>query len=234
MTGAPQWRQFGVSRKALIVCLFIFFALANPLYGEENISEILAGIRRHYGTLPGLTVPYEREIITRSMAMLGAQMKGDLATGFIHFKPPHFLKVQQESPKKEEVISNGEVLWWYIPGKALAYRYPSEKLGKELQILSDTFQGLKRAEEHFKITVTEDQEKGGVLLNLIPDPPWQQVEHITLLVDPREYRIRMIAIYNYVGGITRFLLGDLTVRRDLDGQSFQFKAPEGVKVIEEN
>ena len=44
----------------------------------------------------------------------------------------------------------------------------------------------------------------------------------------------MIAIYNYVGGITRFMLGDLSVRYDLDESSFQFKVPEGVKVVEEN
>lgn len=219
-------------RLSLIIFLCIFSLLITPLYGAESVSEILAGIRRHYGTLPGLTVPYEREIITRSMSVLGTQMKGDRATGLIIFKPPHFLKVHQQSPKEEYVISNGKVLWWYIPAKALAYRYPSKKLGKELQVLSDTFQGLKHAEENFKITVAEDEKKG-YRLNLIPDPPWQQVEHVGLLVDTRDYRIRTIAIYNYVGGITRFMLGGLSVRYDLDEDFFQFKVPDGVKVVEE-
>ena len=213
--------------------LLIFFGVANTLYAGESIPEILQGIRNHYGTLPGLTVPYDREIVTRSMAMLGTQMKGDLATGLIHFKPPHYLKVEQKTPKTEYVISDGKVLWWYIPEKALAYRYPSKKLGKELQVLSDTFQGLKHAEENFKITMKEIEGKG-YLLNLIPDPPWQQVEHIGLLVDPKEYRIRMIAIYNYVGGITRFMLEKLSVRYDFNENSFQFLPPDGVKVLEEN
>ena len=233
MTRVPEGRHTEMRGLALIMFLLILFCPIRPLYGGENIPEILAGIRSHYGTLPGLAVPYKREIITKSMAMLGTQMKGDLASGIIIFKPPHFLKVHQQSPQEEYVISDGKVLWWYIPEKALAYRYPSEKLGKELQVLSDTFQGLKHAEENFKITLTEEEKKG-YLLNLIPDPPWQQVEHIGLLVDPQEYRIQMIAIYNYVGGITRFMLGDLTVRYDLDESSFQFKVPEGVKVVEEN
>jgi len=218
---------------ALPLFLFVFFGVVNTLYAGESIPEILQGVRNHYGTLPGLTVPYEREIVTRSMAMLGTQMKGDLATGLIHFKPPHYLKVEQKTPKTEYVISDGKVLWWYIPEKALAYRYPSEKLGKELQVLSDTFQGLKHAEKNFNITMKEIEGKG-YLLNLIPDPPWQQVEHIGLLIDPQEYRIRMIAIYNYVGGITRFMLEKLSVRYDLDEGSFQFKVPDGVKVLEEN
>jgi outer membrane lipoprotein-sorting protein len=222
-----------MGKRSISLFLFIFLGVANTLYAGESIPEILQGIRNHYGTLPGLTVHYEREIVTRSMAMLDAQMKGDLATGLIHFKPPHYLKVEQKTPKTEYVISDGKVLWWYIPDKALAYRYPSKKLGKELQVLSDTFQGLKHAEENFKITMKEIEGKG-YLLNLIPDPPWQQVEHIGLLVDPEEYRIRMIAIYNYVGGITRFMLKKLSVRHDLEERSFQFKAPDGVKVLEEN
>ena len=223
-----------VRRLVSILFVFAFFGSAGLLYGGEKIPEILAGVRSHYGTLPGLTVPYKREIVTRSMAMLGTQMKGDLATGLIYFKPPHFLKLEQQTPKIEYVMSDGKVLWWYIPEKALAYQYPSKKLGKELQVLSDTFQGLKQAEENFKITLKEDEEKKLYLLNLVPDPPWQQVEHIGLLIDPQDYRIRMIAIYNYVGGITRFMLEKLSVRYDLEESSFQFKAPEGVKVLEEN
>jgi outer membrane lipoprotein-sorting protein len=214
--------------------LFVCISCANPLYAGENVTEILGGLRSHYGTLPGLTVPYKREIITRSMAMLGTQMKGDVATGIIYFKPPHFLKVAQQTPKEEYVISDGKVLWWYIPDKALAYRYPSEKLGKELQVLSDTFQGLKQAEENFKITLKQDEEKKLYLLNLVPDPPWQQVEHVGLLIDPQDYSIRMISIYNYMGGITRFMLEKLSVRYDLNENSFHFQAPDGVRIVEEN
>ena len=225
MMGAYLKSRSDMRRLAAVLFVFVLFCSAGPLYGEEKIPEILAGIRSHYGTLAGLTVPYEREIVTRSMTMLGTQMKGDLATGLIYFKPPHFLKLEQQTPKEEYVISDGKVLWWYIPEKALAYRYPSRKLGKELQVLSDTFQGLKQAEENFKITLEEEAEKKLYLLNLVPDPPWQQVEHIGLLIDPQDYRIRMIAIYNYVGGITRFMLGNLTVRHDLEEKSFQFEAP---------
>lgn len=234
MTGVPGRSHFEIRRLLTVLSVFVLLGSANPLYGGESIPEILAGIRNHYGTLPGLTVPYKREIVTRSMAMLGTQMKGDLATGLIYFKPPHFLKLEQQTPKVEYVMSDGKVLWWYIPDKKLAYRYPSEKLGKELQILSDTFQGLKQAEENFKITLAEEEDQQLYLLNLVPDPPWQQVEHIGLLIDPQDYRIRMIAIYNYVGGITRFMLDKLTVRHDLEEHSFQFQAPEGVKVVEEN
>jgi hypothetical protein len=42
-----------------------------------------------------------------------------------------------------------------------------------------------------------------------------------------------VEIHNYLGGITRFTLGDLTIRERFEEGFFGFVAPEGVKVIEE-
>jgi len=201
---------------------------------EETVDQILEGIRERYGTLPGLTVEYEREIVTRTMSMLGVQTKGDAAAGLIHFRPPNHLKVAQQTPTTEYVISDGDTLWWYIPHKALAYRYPSRKLGKGLQVLSDVFQGLQKAGDSFRIDLSADEAGREYLLKLFPDPPWQEVEHIALRVDPEDYRIQMVEIYDYVGGITRFILGKLTVRRDLEEETFRFSPPQGVRVLDDS
>jgi outer membrane lipoprotein carrier protein len=199
-----------------------------------ELSTTIEGIRKRYGHLPGFTVPYEREIITRSMAMLGAQQASDLATGQIHFKPPHFLRVQQETPNPEAVISDGETLWWYIPQKKQAYRYPSHKLGKELKVLGDIFQGLRKAEETFVITLAGHDGNDERRLALRPKPPWPDIDHITLSVTREDCRIRKVEIHNVLGGMTRFKLGDILVQERFKEGFFSFSPPEGVKVIEEN
>ena len=70
-------------------------------------------------------------------------MEGDMASGQIHFRSPKFLRVQQDTPKPEAIISDGNTLWWYLPHKNQVYRYPSHQLGKEIQLLNDIFQGLR-------------------------------------------------------------------------------------------
>ncbi len=50
----------------LVLSLFPWSALAE----DPKLSAILEGIRKRYGLVPGLTLTYEREVITKSMAML--------------------------------------------------------------------------------------------------------------------------------------------------------------------
>ena len=215
--------------------IFLFAALLLPLSqgrGEQPLSKVLEGVKKRYGQLAGLSVPYEREILTKSMTMLGDQMKTGVATGKFFFKPPHFLKVEQETPTKEDLITDGEVLWWYIPEKNQAHRIPSSKLARELKLMADIFEGLRGVEESFVVVLASEDEKG-ITLELTPNPPWPDVHHIRLLIDPKDYLIGKVEVYNIVGGLTRFVLGKVTEQKKFKQDFFTFVPPDGVRVIEE-
>ena len=215
-----------------MILISIFLTSSSPVMADDQLSGILEGIKKMYGNLPGLSVTYKREIISSSMAMLGDQMKGDLATGQIYFKPPHFLRVQQETPKEEAVITDGDTLWWYIPEKKQVHRYPSHQLGQELRLLGDIFQGLRGVEESFQVIQTDIGNKKIHQLKLIPNPPWEQIDYITLSVNLGDCHIRILEIHNYIGGMTRFILGDPVIREEFEENFFKFMTPEGVRVIE--
>jgi hypothetical protein len=119
----------------LSVLLVTFYTIcAVPCYGGDQLTKILEGIRKNYGTPSGLTLRYEREIITKSMAMMGDAVQSDPAAGQLHYMPPHFLKVEQETPSREILTTDGQTLWWYIPQKNQVHRYPTERLGPELRL----------------------------------------------------------------------------------------------------
>lgn len=202
----------------------------SPVGVAEELTDILGSIRQNYGSLPGLAVPYSREVITRTMAMMGSQVKGDLATGWIYFKPPHFLRLEQERPTREFLITDGTTLWWFLPDQKQAYRYDQESFGKELKLLSDLFGGLEDAEGRFQLALTSAGE-AETKLELRPDPPWEQVDHIVVTLD-KGYAIRGVDIHNSLGGITRFHLEPMTERAIFEDGFFRFTAPEGVEVLE--
>ena len=212
--------------------LTLFLTQSIPVMADDQLSGIIKGVQDKYSHLPGFTITYTREILSKSMAMLGEAVKTDLATGRIYFKPPHFLRLEQERPKPETVITNGEILWWYIPHKMQVYRYPSHKLGEELRLLVDIFYGLRQAEDSFKIILTGPGDKAEHRIRLTPDPPWPQVDHIDLSVVKGDYFIKIVEIHNHMGGITRFILGDLTEKEKFEEDFFRFVVPEGVKVID--
>ena len=216
---------------------FLFFVLScvQPCHvqGAVSLSQILDGILKRYGDLPAFTVPYQREIITKSMAMLGDEMKGDLASGKIYFKSPHYLSIKQEEPRLETITTNSHTLWWFIPEKEVVYQYRSNRLGKELQLLGDIFQGLKEVGDSFDVIQSDLGESSEYHLKLVPNPPWEEINSIDLVISKEGFYIRKIDIKNVLGNITRFNLGDLSEREDIDSNFFTFKVPKGVRVIEE-
>ena len=199
---------------------------------EDHLADILEGIRTNYGELPGLTVSYKREVITKTMAMLGDQVKGDLATGKMYFRPPNFLKLEQETPEREFVISNEETLWWYIPHQKRAYKYSARDFGKELRLLSEIFRGLIQVEERFQVSMCKPNELGEDQIELMPNPPWQNIDRIILTVT-KEYNIRMVGIHYQLGAVTIFTLNHITDKKDFGKDFFTFTVPEDVLLVEE-
>ena len=215
---------------ACILIVLIIVYLPNLVLADQQLLQILDGVQKTYNQLPGLSLPYEREVITRSMALLGGGTNKDLATGQLYFKPPSFVKIQQETPKPEAMYTEGPVLWYYVPYKNEAYRYP---LPDFVQLLSDIFQGLRDVEERFDIVLLRMSEDGTCEIKLTPNPPWPSIQHLELTAYQTDYTIRKIEIYDSAGGITRFILGDLHVENSFPEDFFRFNVPEGVDVIEE-
>lgn len=217
-------------RKILLIIPLLTLLAHAPLSAEDTLSDILQGIKNRYGMTSGLSVPYTRDVMTRSMSMLGAQAKGDLASGIIHFKSPHFLRLDQEKPESEIIIANDNVLWWYIPHKKEAHRYRAKDFGRELRLLSNIFRGLADVKDSFQIQLQEKDEKGDDKIVMVPDPPWQEINSIILTVSSG-HKIRSVRIFNALGSVTRFNLGDFTLGKTFEKGFFEFIAPPGVNVV---
>ena len=219
--------------KILLMIPLLTLLGVSPVLSEDTLSNILQGIKNRYGMTSGLSVPYTRDVMTRSMSMLGAQAEGDLASGIIHFKSPHFLRLDQEKPSPEIIIANDNILWWYIPHKKEAHRYQAKDFGKELRLLSNIFRGLAEVKDSFQVQLQEKDEKGDNLIALVPDPPWQEINSIILTVSS-EHEIRSVRIFNALGSVTRFNLRDFTLGKTFEKGFFEFVAPPGVNVILES
>jgi outer membrane lipoprotein-sorting protein len=216
-------------KKVVIFSFILLLMTEGSALADHKASSILDGVQKRYKDLPGLTIQYSREVITRTMAMLGEQAQGDMATGTIFFKPPRHLKLQQETPEPETVRVTGDTIWWIIPKKKTAYRYPSAEFGKELELLSDIFSGLVKAKEKFNIEMLPKKDPGPYRLALWPDPPWQEVDRVVLTVTEK-YEITGVDIYNLMGGITRFRLNRIEKTEAFPDGFFDFEAPEGFQI----
>ena len=71
------------------------------------------------------------------------------------------------------------------------------------------------------------------LIVLVPDPPWQEINRIILTVNPG-HEIRSVRIFNALGSVTRFNLGDFALGKTFEKGFFEFVAPPGVNIISES
>ena len=210
--------------------LFIFILLLIPqIVSASSNGSCFRDIQKRYANLPGIIVSYKREITSKTMDMLGTGMKEEVATGKIFLRPPNFLRIEQETPDHELIISNGHDVWWYIPSKNTAYRYRAEQFSKELDILRNIFHGMRDVEKRF--FVSWRRHKQGINILLRPKKAWQDIEKIGVEVDPSDFRIKVVKIYNLFGSITCFRLRDEISTR-LKKQVFSVRFPEGTRIIE--
>jgi len=189
-------------------------------------------MRDRYGNAKGWKAEYTREAISKTMAMLETADRHDLAKGSLYFKPQHFLRLEQASPQEELLLTDGQTLWWYIPLKKQAYKYSAKEFGKELGLLSDIFQGLKDIKNDFQITLKTGPETNTYHLILRPEPPWQEIDHLELIMLKRDFSIKQVDIYNNIGGLTRFFFSRWEEKGPFKKGFFSFSPPPNVKVID--
>ncbi len=220
--------------KGIITAICLFLTLI-PMPGSANddLARLLTGIQKKYGGLPGLTLSYRREVISKTMTMLGDQIKGDLATGQMSFRPPCSLRLDQKTPKVETVIADGTTIWWDVPDEKRVYKYSAKEFGKELKLLSDIFRGLVRVQERFRVSLLKPNDQGESQVELRPVRPWQSINRMILTVT-QDHTIRIIRIHYQLGSVTVFTLSDIRPKENFEKGIFDFVVPKGYKVVEEN
>lgn len=196
---------------------------------EDSIREVLERVRYHYRPLEAFQVPYQREVITRSMALLGASGSGDRAWGVLSIRPPSMLRLDQERPEHEILVSDGQTLWWYVPRKQTVYIYPADRFGRELGLLAEILHGLRGIEEEFTAILLPSGDPETDLLELRPLSPWEEVDRVRVMVN-KTGRITQVEIVNPLGSVTRFRLRNETPLDPSQESLFHFVPPPGVKV----
>jgi outer membrane lipoprotein-sorting protein len=224
----------GTEMRKTIFLVFLLLIALWPVSGlaGEDVGSLMQKMQEKYSGLEAATASYTRDVITRSMSMMGMQTSGDLATGRLFFQLPHFIRMEQETPTHEILVSDGVVLLWYLPEKKTLYKYPAEKFGKELTVLRDLFRGLNNVRKRFRVELLEKTKTSAFRLKLTPDPPWEQVDYLIVSLSST-LEIQGLDIHNPFGGITRFTIKGLKSAGPFKRDFFKLEVPEGTKVIQE-
>ena len=214
----------------LAFCLVYLSFVARGM--AQEVNQILEGIHNRYGAHGGLIIHYRREVKTKTMSMLGNQVKSDLASGKIYVLPPDLLKVEQTEPRREDLITDGNYLWWVIPEEKKVYKYYSKQFGQELRIIADIWQAPSRLKKRFSIRLLQPKDPNHLILEMLPCPPSKNVSRIRIELS-RDFELKALDIVNPLGTTTRFYFDSIEPAKALTKKSFKFTVPDGFTVIHE-
>ena len=214
---------------ALIAFSLVYLSFMATAMAHE-VDGILEKIHSRYGAHGGLIIHYRREVKTKTMSMLGNQVKGDIASGKMYILPPGLMRVEQIEPRREELITDGNSLWWVIPEEKKVYQYSSEQFGQELHHIGDIWDAPSRLKNRFNIRLLHHKDPRRLILEMLPSLPSKNVSRIRVELS-KDLELKVLDIVNPIGTTTRFYFDAIEPANFLTRESFRFKVPDGFTVI---
>lgn len=220
----------------MTICLvYSLWPCMHAAASSTDPEKILAEIQKQYTGLTGLKAEYTRITSTPAMEGVFQSTSKHVATGMLYFKKPAKLILDQDSPRKEKLVTNGRTVWWHIPAENLVHRYADADVYGELKPLLDFLNGLGGLEGVYAVKVTPAGKAPNInhRLDLSRLKQGSGPTDITVWCSPDDYRLvgfRMVAL---TGETTVFNLIAPQTNPGLDDNAFEFKIPEGAQVVDE-
>jgi outer membrane lipoprotein carrier protein len=211
--------------------LWLLGAVAVQAQEKEELSNLLEKLKSQFGTNRTFKAEYTRDLLPKVSTVLpSASMK---AEGTLLFASPNKLRLEQQKPRPEQLISNGEKVWWYIPAEKTVQIFTLKDHGQQVKPITDFFSGLGGLEKHFnvKLDKTVPEEAPFYALLLAPKNPQPDLNQITLRLSKETLLPLEFTFFNLLGDGTRFRFSQVQTGVKIPGAAFQFTPPKGTQVI---
>lgn len=212
--------------------------------GGATVRELLAVLEKGYGSLEDLQADFRQRTFIASLKReekgggeLSLKKKGGAAMFRFNYTKP-----------KQQIISNGRTVWYYLPENRQVIQTDAAKLfsgGNAMAMSYLTGLGNLSADFTVKLLSPEPDKKGNYQLELVPKKPSQAVAKLVLTVSAEtveKYRsgssdpvfpVAASVLHDQMGNRTTIEYSRVRVNRGLGNDRFSFKAPVGVEVIKQ-
>lgn len=229
-----------MKRFAMLIFALLFAA---PLYGADaTLSEIMAALKKGYASMDDLHASFSQRTY---VAALKREEKG---SGELSLKKKggsamfHFNYVRP----KQQIISNGRNVWYYLPENRQVILSDTAKLfsgGNGIAMSYLTGLGSLEADFEVKLLSSAPDKKGNYLLELKPKKANPAVQKLHLYVpsdalakasgDEPFFPVSSSVLFDQAGNRTTIEYSKIRINGGLAIDRFNFKPPAGVDVIKQ-
>jgi outer membrane lipoprotein carrier protein len=221
------WENQTLNRHVFFCWLLLCWlpAITGPVRAQD-VRQLARSVDEHYNHLRSLQSDFT-EIY-----------RGDgperVEAGTLWLKKPRKMRWEYRSPKEKLFISDGKVVWFYLPAERqlrkttlrelddlrspLAFLLGKTKLENELQGLS-------------KVVDQSPLDAGNTLLRGVPQGMAGQATEVQLEITPSDEIVRIV-LTEADGATTEFRFAGWKENSELRDSRFQFTPPPGVETVE--
>jgi outer membrane lipoprotein carrier protein len=209
---------------ALLACLWPGAAPA-----EVTPEAVMTKVQTQYDKAGGFQARFHQE------SRLKAAGASDAAAGWMYFKKPSRMRWQYETPpeQKKEIVSDGRLVWMYMPNDALVMVYKIEQVLRS-DLVMRFFSGIGQFQKDFTIAWQRPPREGAsFIIDLFPKKDQPELKRLTLTINPDTYLVEKLDFTNALGEESRFTFTQVKLEVPTAPNFFTFTPPPGVQVVRE-
>jgi outer membrane lipoprotein carrier protein len=209
----------------LLACLPLIVTIAMPAQAED-IHQLARAVDEHYNRLRSLqsdfTEIYRGDGVER------------MESGTLWLKKPRKMRWEYRSPGKKLFVSNGQLVWFYLPAERQLRKTTLRKLDDIRSPLAFLLGKTKLENELRGLSKAVGQsplQPGDTVLRGVPQAIAGQLSEVLLEITPSDEIVRIV-LAEADGATTDFRFAGWKENGEMTDSFFNFKPPAGVETIE--
>jgi outer membrane lipoprotein carrier protein len=206
-------------------CTLLSCAIATPACAQD-IHQLARAVDDHYNRLRSLQSDF-----TESYRGDGPER---VESGTLWLKKPRKMRWEYRSPKEKLFVSDGQVVWFYLPAERQLRKTDFKKLDDMRSPLAFLLGKTKLENELRGLSKVVDQapfSSGNILLRGVPKAMAGQVSEVQLEIAPSHQIVRVV-LMEPDGATTEFRFTAWKENQDVSDSQFQFAPPAGVETLD--
>jgi chaperone LolA len=199
-----------------------------------DLESVLSKLKERFSASNTFQADYVRDLVPKIASKLpSSSLQAD---GQLSFRSPNRLRMDQKKPRPEQLICNGDKVWWYLPEEKLVNVYRLKDYYVQVKPIIDFLSGLGGLDKNFSVRLdtTLPEEAPFYQLILKPKTPQPDLQQILVRVSKTTFLPVDFTIDNLMGDGTRFRFNRVQTGVSLGGPWFEFIPPEGTRVISQS
>src|SRR5215470_16603572 len=192
----------------------------------QGLPALIDGVERTFARMNDFSADFHqisKDVLNRTQQ----------AAGHLYLKRQRMARWEYTSPEEQLFVSDGKTVYFYVPAdKQVNREAVKETFDDRIPLMflmgrSD----LRNEFTKFELLAAQPFLAGTKVIRMVPKRK-TDLKELLMEVDPQNFQVRRLVLDHSDGSHSEFIFSNIRTNTGLKASVFDFKGPQGVKVVE--